>query len=103
MKYSSCNSTVFVGVASTPVCAITALQKYTVIYFSARNDVEGGLVNDITQNHKNLLWFASWDDLYWFDGYNFKNYISKESVTNNRLLTIEKDEYGYIWMLSYVS
>ena len=47
------------------------LKKYSVTYFSSQNGVEDGLVNDIIQDHKGLLWFATWNGLYRFDGYNF--------------------------------
>ena len=43
-------------------------QKYSVTYFSSQNGVEDGLVNDIIQDHKGLLWFATWNGLYRFDG-----------------------------------
>lgn len=39
-------------------------QKYSVTYFSSQNGVEDGLVNDIIQDHKGLLWFATWNGLY---------------------------------------
>ena len=47
-------------------------QKYSVTYFSSQNGVEDGLVNDIIQDHKGLLWFATWNGLYRFTwGYCF--------------------------------
>lgn len=81
--------------------------KYSVTYFSSQNGVEDGLVNDIIQDHKGLLWFATWNGLYRFDGYHFKNYKSntedKEGLTNDRLLQIKEDIYGCIWVLCYDS
>lgn len=82
-------------------------QKYSVTYFSAQNGVEDGLVNDIIQDHKGLLWFASWNGLYRYDGYNFKNYKSNtkdvKGLSNDRLLNIAEDKYGCIWVLCYDS
>lgn len=82
-------------------------QKYSVTYFSSRKGVEDGLVNDIIQDHKGLLWFASWNGLYRFDGYNFKNYKSqledKGGLINDRLLKIAEDKWGCIWVLCYDS
>lgn len=82
-------------------------QKYSVTYFSSQNGVEDGLVNDIIQDHKGLLWFATWNGLYRFDGYNFKNYKSNMEdlggLTNDRLLDIVEDKFGCIWVLCYDS
>ena len=82
-------------------------EKYTTTYFSAKNGVEDGLVNDMIQDHKGLLWFATWNGLYRFDGYNFQNYKSntedQEGLTNNRLLEISEDKHGCIWVLCYDS
>lgn len=97
------------------VCFITSMrvwgteipQKYSVTYFSTQNGVEDGLVNDIIQDHKGLLWFATWNGLYRFDGYNFKNYKSniedQGGLTNDRLLKITEDKFGCIWTLCYDS
>ncbi|MBP1677520.1 MAG: histidine kinase [Bacteroidetes bacterium] len=82
-------------------------RKYSVTYFSLQNGVEDGLVNNIIQDHKGLLWFATWNGLYRFDGYNFKNFKSntedKKGLTNDRLLQIEEDKRGFIWVLCYDS
>lgn len=81
--------------------------KYSVSYFSSKNEVENGLVNSIIQDHKGLLWFTTWSGLYRFDGYDFKHYQSSgtksEMLTNNRLLNIQEDKYGYLWTLGYDS
>src|SRR5690606_41356196 len=70
-------------------------RNYSVKYFSLQDGVEDGLVNDIIQDRKGLLWFASWNGLYRFDGYTFKNFKSGSSrdteLSNNRLLTISED------------
>ncbi|WP_321424075.1 two-component regulator propeller domain-containing protein [uncultured Bacteroides sp.] len=92
---------------NAPVIATNIPDKYSVTYFSAKNGVEDGLVNHIIQDHKGLLWFATWNGLYRFDGYVFKNYKSsiedKKGLTNDRLLHIDEDKYGYIWVLCYDS
>lgn len=51
------------------------------------------------------MWFATWDGLYKFDGYTFKNYKAHPgdsiSLSNNRMDNIKEDPYGYIWVQSY--
>lgn len=97
----------FLIIGWLPLKAIEIPQKYSVTYFSAKNGVEDGLVNDIIQDHKGLLWFATWNGLYRFDGYNFKNYKSdtadKKGLTNDRLLKITEDKFGCLWALCYDS
>lgn len=90
-----------------PLKGASVPQKYSVTYFSAQNGVEDGLVNDIIQDHKGLLWFATWNGLYRFDGYSFKNYKSNtedaKGLTNDRLLQLSEDKQGSIWVLCYDS
>ncbi|WP_239063606.1 two-component regulator propeller domain-containing protein [Bacteroides sp. 51] len=92
---------------SLSVSATNLPKKYTTTYFSSKNGVEDGLVNDMIQDHKGLLWFATWNGLYRFDGYNFQNYKSSTKdqggLTNDRLLEINEDKYGCIWVLCYDS
>lgn len=94
-------------IMSLPSNGASVPQKYSVTYFSTQNGVEDGLVNDIIQDHKGLLWFATWNGLYRFDGYNFKNYKSnmedESGLTNDRLLSITEDKFGCIWVLCYDS
>lgn len=51
------------------------------------------------------MWFATWDGLYKFDGYTFKNYKAHPGdsieLSNNRLNFLKEDCYGYIWIQSY--
>ncbi|MDR3119038.1 MAG: response regulator [Mediterranea sp.] len=81
--------------------------KYIATYFSTRDGVEEGLVNDIIQDRKGLLWFATWNGLYRFDGYGFRNYKSSTQdeggLTNDRLQQIAEDRAGCIWVLCYDS
>ncbi len=51
------------------------------------------------------MWFATWDGLYRFDGYEFRNYKAHPGdsigLSNNRLDNLVEDKYGYIWVQSY--
>jgi signal transduction histidine kinase/ligand-binding sensor domain-containing protein/DNA-binding NarL/FixJ family response regulator/AraC-like DNA-binding protein len=95
---------VHTGAAARPAAA-AGTDKYSVTYFSAKNGMEDGLVNDIIQDRKGLLWFATWSGLYRYDGYDFKNYKSwtddSESLTNDRLLSVDEDRFGCLWTLCY--
>lgn len=43
---------IFLFIRWMPLKAIDIPQKYSVTYFSSKNGVEDGLVNDIIQDHK---------------------------------------------------
>jgi|WetSurMetagenome_2_1015567.scaffolds.fasta_scaffold01530_8 signal transduction histidine kinase/DNA-binding response OmpR family regulator/ligand-binding sensor domain-containing protein len=94
-----------ISATRTSTAKIDKSYKYSVTYFSAKNGFEDALVNDIIQDKKGLLWFATWNGLYRFDGYNFENYKSniknKNGLTNDRILNIAEDKFGYIWILCY--
>lgn len=61
------------------------------------------MVTDICQDARGFLWFATWNGLHRFDGYEFKNYKTypgEECVmTSNRLLMIRENRSGNIWCL----
>lgn len=58
-------------------------------------------VMDMLQDKNGFMWFATWDGLSKFDGYNFKTYRvyenEKFSTRSNRIEYICEDKYGYIW------
>lgn len=90
-----------------PAAGTSLPERYATTDFSTKNGVEDGLVNDMLQDRKGLLWFATWNGLYRFDGYGFRNYKSDPEdpggLTNDRLLQITEDRYGCIWTLCYDS
>ena len=71
--------------------------------------VEDGLpqnsIMDIMQDSKGFMWFATWNGLCKFDGYNFYTYRIQQSdkliMRSNRIDLIKEDKYGYMWTLPY--
>ena len=57
------------------------------------------------QDHKGIMWFATWDGINKFNGYTFKTFKARQgdliSLTNNRVDKMLEDIYGYIWVLTY--
>ena len=74
-------------------------------HYSTEDGLSQNTVMNILQDHKDNLWFATWDGLYKFDGYTFKNYKAHPGdsigLSNNRLDNIKEDKYGCIWVQSY--
>lgn len=59
-------------------------------------------VMDMLQDKNGFMWFATWDGLCKFDGYNFKTYRilddRNQQVWGNRIEHITEDNNGYIWI-----
>lgn len=92
------------------LCSISAYTagaklEYTVTRYSSEDGLSQNTVSYIMQDHKGLLWFATWDGINKFDGYNFRSYKGRpgdvDGLTNNRIDYIGEDKYGFIWVLSY--
>lgn len=85
--------------------AATTLPQYAVKGYTIHDGLGHGLVNDILQDHNGILWFASWNGLSRFDGYNFYNYKSqagnKVLFNNNRILSVKEDSLGFLWVYCY--
>lgn len=92
-----------VCIAGISLCR--AQLPHTFTQYTSENGLSQKTVQSIIQDHKGLMWFATWDGLYKFDGYTFKNYKAHPgdniSLTNNRMDNIKEDRYGYIWIQSY--
>lgn len=78
---------------------------HTFTQYTSEDGLAQKTIQGIMQDHKGVMWFATWDGLYKFDGYTFKNYKAHPGdsigLSNNRLDNIKEDKYGYIWVRSY--
>ena len=87
------------------VLASSGQLPHTFTQYTSENGLSQKTIRCILQDHKGLMWFATWNGLYKFDGYTFKNYKAHPGdnieLSNNRLDYIKEDRYGYIWMQTY--
>lgn len=78
---------------------------HTFTQYTSEDGLTQKNIQGIIQDHKGLMWFATWDGLCKFDGYTFKNYKAHPGdsigLSNNRLDNIKEDKYGCIWVQSY--
>lgn len=76
-------------------------------HYSSDDGLSQNTVMSILQDHKGVMWFATWDGINKFDGYTFKSYKARSGnhieLTNNRIDFMEEDRYGFIWLLTYDS
>lgn len=98
---------IFLFVLCLPFVITSSLGQppHTFTQYTSENGLSQKTVQNIMQDHKGLMWFTTWDGLYKFDGYTFKNYKAHPGdnieLSNNRLEYIKEDCYGYIWIQSY--
>ena len=72
--------------------------------FTSKDGLQVKNVMDILQDRRGMMWFATWDGLYQFDGYTFRNFKSvpgdRSALKGNRFDKIMEDSLGSIWVKS---
>lgn len=96
---------VFIAVFLLLSITVSAQLKCSFRHYSSEDGLSQNTVMNMLQDHKGLIWLATWDGINKFDGYNFKTYKARQgnliSLTNNRVDYMKEDSYGYIWVLTY--
>lgn len=84
-------------VIAQPVCQVK--------HFSVSDGLAQGVVMNILQDRKGLIWFSTWNGLNKFDGYTFKTYKTSledsYAFGTNRMGNIIESQYGDIWCPTY--
>ena len=74
---------------------------HTFTQYTTEDGLSQKTVQCVLQDRKGLIWMATWDGLYKFDGYTFKGYKANPGdsieLGSNRITYILGDRYGYIW------
>ena len=82
-----------------------AQENYIFTSYSANHGLKAKNTMDILQDHKGMMWLATWDGLYKFDGYTFYNYKSKPgdgvTLSSNRFDRLQEGTDGTIWIRGY--
>ena len=86
------------------VCSY-AQQRCSFTHYSSEDGLSQNTVMSMLQDRKGIMWFATWDGINKFNGYNFKTFKARQgdliSLTNNRVDRMVEDIYGYIWVQTY--
>lgn len=86
-----------IGIFAQPVCQVK--------HFSVSDGLAQGVVMNILQDRKGLIWFSTWNGLNKFDGYTFKTYKTSledsYAFGTNRMGNIIESQYGDIWCPTY--
>ena len=84
--------------------AALALPAHKFTQYTSEDGLEEYVVQNILQDHQGLMWFATWDGLYNYDGYKFRRFEAGPNgikPSHSRLDQLAEDRYGYLWMVSY--
>lgn len=77
----------------------------TFTHYSSKDGLSQNTVMYMLQDHNDFLWFATWDGINRFDGYNFTTYKPRPDnnipLSNSRINWMGEDKWGYLWLLSY--
>lgn len=84
---------------------VHAQWRCSFTHYSSEEGLSQNAVMSILEDHNGFMWFATWDGINKFDGYNFKTYKASEDNTihlaNNRVDYLAEDSLGYIWIQTY--
>lgn len=84
-------------VKAQPSCVFT--------HYSSEHGLSQNSITDMVQDKNGNLWFATWDGINRFNGYDFKVYKAslnnQLALANTRVDFIEVDECNMIWMQTY--
>lgn len=74
-------------------------------HYSTTDGLPSNSISDILQDKYGYIWIATWNGLSRYDGYNFENYATGKASgiknLHNRIVDLETDLQGNIWMIMY--
>lgn len=82
-----------------------AQMNCTFTHYSQENGLSENSVMDMVQDHDGMIWFATWDGINRFNGYDFKVYKARKENdmrwSSNRVDHLQVDKYGDVWCITY--
>jgi len=87
--------------------SITTFAQENILFehYTINDGISQSTINEIIQDSEGLIWFATYDGLNKFDGYNFTVYRNdpdnKNSLCQNYIICLAEDAKGRIWIGSY--
>ncbi len=74
-------------------------------HYSSEDGLSENSIMSMAQDQNGFLWFATWDGVDKFDGYDFKVYKTRKGndigLSNNRIDLVKVDKYNFVWLLTY--
>jgi len=82
-----------------------AQPTYQIVEYSTEDGLSQNTVMEILQDKKGYMWFATWNGLSRFDGYDFSAFRvtpgDNVSISSSRIDRIFEDYKGNIWCITY--
>lgn len=79
--------------------------KYITKHYNTEDGLSNNIISDIYKDENGFMWFATWDGLNRFDGYNFKTYKAypgdNSPLAHNRIAYVEEGKYGNLWAYTF--
>jgi ligand-binding sensor domain-containing protein/serine phosphatase RsbU (regulator of sigma subunit) len=94
-KFQLCLSFLFLFFFIAP---IVKSQTYNFNHYSLKDGLIQSNVNDILQDKKGYIWFASDGGLSKFNGQSFKNYSTSDGLSEAAVNSICEDDEGQLWI-----
>jgi ligand-binding sensor domain-containing protein len=76
-------------------------QDLNFIHYSVNDGLLSSQVHDITQDKYGRLWFSTDQGLSSYDGYGFKNFTTRDGLTDNTVFKFYPQANGDIWCTSF--
>lgn len=77
----------------------------TFTHYLQENGLSENSVMDMVQDHDGMIWFATWDGINRFNGYDFKVYKARKENdmlwSSNRVDHLQVDKQGDVWCITY--
>lgn len=102
MKHYICT---FLSLLVSLSVQVQAQLNCTFTHYSQENGLSENTVMSMVQDHDGMLWFATWDGINRFDGYDFHVYKARKSNevewASNRVDDLYVDAHGNVWCIAY--
>jgi ligand-binding sensor domain-containing protein/serine phosphatase RsbU (regulator of sigma subunit) len=77
---------------------ISSAQQYNFKTYTTQNGLVGSQINNIFQDSKGFIWFATTSGVSRFNGKTFQNYTTNEGLVSNNVTFITEDKTKNIWI-----
>ena len=88
------------------VCTASGQSAYSVRHFTIRDGLAANAIVDVEQDHKGLIWIATWNGLCCYDGNKVSTFRGEQwgeenALSTFRLSAIKADGQDNIWIRTY--
>ncbi|MDD5363017.1 MAG: PAS domain S-box protein [Ignavibacteria bacterium] len=90
---------IFLFILLSLIPDITLSQYYCVQKYNVDNGLKSRIIFDAAQDSSGMIWFATNFGVSVYDGYEFKNFSSKDNLPQVSYRKVRIDSKGFVWVL----